>query len=86
MSSFGKYFYEQIGKKVRQYRIIRGLTQEQLSDILGLNDKYIGHIERCERHISVKTLTQVIDFFQVQPKEFFTFDTPFHWENCHKNR
>ena len=73
MSSFEQYFYKKVGQKIKQYREERKLTQEQLSEILGLNYKYIGHIERCERKISTKILIKVMEFFQVQPKDFFNF-------------
>ncbi len=79
MSSFDKYFYKEIGIKIRKYRKEKGLTQEQLSEILGLNYKYIGHIERCERYVSVKVLIQIINYFQVQPSEFFSFNTQYIW-------
>lgn len=74
MSSFERYFYFNIGKKIRYYREGSGLTQEQLSQILGVNEKYIGHIERCERFVSTKMLIKIMEFFKVQPFEFFNFD------------
>lgn len=72
-SSFKQYFYKQIGQKIRLYRKARNLTQEQLSEILGLNYKYIGHVERCERKISIKVLIKIMEFFQIQPRDFFNF-------------
>lgn len=73
MSTFEQNFYKQVGEKVRQYRLAQGLTQEKLSEILGLNYKYIGHVERCERKISTKVLIQIMEFFQIRPKDFFNF-------------
>lgn len=80
MSSFEKYYYEQVGAKIRKYRISLGLTQERLSEILGLNSKYIGHVERCERKVSTKVLIKIIDFFQIQPEEFFSFTPNYIWD------
>lgn len=80
MLSFDQYFYEQIGRQVRKYREQNKLTQEKLSELLGLNDKYIGHIERCERKISVQVLIQIMAFFKIQPDEFFSFDNRFDWK------
>lgn len=74
MSSFEDYFYKNIGKKIRFYREKEGLTQEQLSEMLGLNIKYIGHIERCERYISNKTLVRLMEMWKLQPEEFYKFD------------
>lgn len=74
MSSFEKYYYENIGKKVRYYRLKANYTQEKLSELLGLNEKYIGHIERSERFISNKVLVKLLKIFKIQPQEFFDFD------------
>ncbi len=74
MSSFESYFYKNIREKIRFYRVKNGLTQEKLSEILDMNPKYIGHIERCERVISTKSLIKLIEFFELQPEEFFNFE------------
>ena len=78
MSSFSDY-YKNIACKIRKYRTELGYTQEQLSEILGKNLKYIGHIERCERKISTTKLIELIDFFKVQPVDFYSFDEKFNW-------
>lgn len=79
MSSFEDYFYKEIGNKIRHYRKLNGLTQEKLSELLDLNDKYIGHIERGERKISIQKLIHLIEFFHINPKDFFTFNKPYTW-------
>ena len=61
MSSFEDYFYKNIAKQVRKYRLERGYTQEKLSEILSKNLKYIGHIERCERKISNTMLIKLLE-------------------------
>ena len=74
MSNFEEYFYSNIGKKIRLYREQNGYTQEKLSEILDLNNKYIGHVERCERYISLKTVIKLLELWNIQPEEFFKFD------------
>lgn len=71
--------YQNIGKQVKKYRLAFGYSQEELSELLQKNLKYIGHIERCERKISNKILAQLLDLFKVQTKEFFNFDKDFNW-------
>lgn len=44
MSSFEEYYYRNIGKQIRKYRVERNISQEQLSEMLYKNLKYIGHI------------------------------------------
>lgn len=80
MSSFEQYYYKNIGYTVRDYRIQKGLTQEQLSELLGCNLKYIGHIERCERKISNKMLIKFMDYFNIQPQNFFRFKEIYTWD------
>lgn len=80
MSCFEKYFYVHIGNKLRKYRLDNNLTQEELAELLGLNLKYIGHIERQERKISLKVLLKIIQFFKIQPEDFFKFDNKYNWK------
>ena len=37
--------YRQIGLKIAYYRKLRGLTQEELAEQVGLTPAYIGHLE-----------------------------------------
>jgi|InofroStandDraft_1065614.scaffolds.fasta_scaffold00063_14 transcriptional regulator with XRE-family HTH domain len=78
-SSFESYFYYNIGKKIRYYREQSGLTQEMLSEKLGVNEKYIGHVERCERFISTKMLVRLMEFWQLQPSDFYNFDEVYNY-------
>lgn len=79
MSSFTKYYCINVGRKIKQYRIMSGYTQEQLSEKLGMNLKYIGHIERFERTISTKNLIKLLEIFKIQPHDFFKFDEKYRW-------
>ena len=36
---------EFIGKKIRQYRILRKMSQAELSEIIGMSDKHLGRLE-----------------------------------------
>lgn len=80
MSSFENYFYENIAKKVKKYRLEHGLTQEELSEMLSKNIKYIGHIERCERQISNKAIIEFLDLLKIQPSEFYSFPNNYNWK------
>ncbi|OPH53002.1 hypothetical protein BC351_32615 [Paenibacillus ferrarius] len=52
MSKLSKH----VGVKVRSSRKNRGLTQEQLGELVELPQSYIGGIERGEKNISLETL------------------------------
>ena len=48
--------YEKIGRRIRKLRLMRELTQEQLSRKAGISLSFLGHIERSTRKLSVETL------------------------------
>ena len=43
MKSIYSEQYRQIGLKIAYYRKLRGLTQEELAEQVGLTPAYIGH-------------------------------------------
>lgn len=79
MTNFEDYFYRNIAKQVKKYRLERGYTQEQLSEMLSKNLKYIGHIERCERKISNIVIIKLLDILKIQLSEFYSFDELYKW-------
>jgi transcriptional regulator with XRE-family HTH domain len=71
MSSIKEQTYRTIGKNVRKYRKLSNISQEKLSEILDVNSKFIGHVERFERFISLKKLIEIAEYFNVPVKNFF---------------
>lgn len=71
MSSIQEETYRTIGKNVKKYRLASNLSQEKLSEILNANSKFIGHVERFERYISLKKIIELAEYFNVQVKTFF---------------
>jgi len=60
-----------IGDKIRQFRIIKNVSQEKLGNVLGLNKQTISRIEKGIRRVSYAELTKIADFFK-EPIEVFT--------------
>jgi transcriptional regulator with XRE-family HTH domain len=46
-----------LADNIRSFRRKRGLSQEQLADMCGYHRTYIGSVERCERNVSLSTLS-----------------------------
>lgn len=80
MSSFEEYYYKNIAIRLRVFRKMNNLSQEKLSELIGKNMKYIGHIERCERKVSNTILAKILEMLKVQPSEFFQFDEIYEWK------
>jgi len=64
---------KQIGRKVRQTRLKKGMSQEKLALEAGLNRAYIGYIERGERNPSTETLSKIAKALKVKLYEIFRF-------------
>ena len=51
--------YIAIGDRIRKYRELSRMTQEQLSESCSLSTGYIGHLERGTRSPSLETLVKI---------------------------
>ncbi len=65
-----------IGKRIRDLRKQRGLSQEGLGWKAELHFTYIGAVERGERNCSIITLEKIAKGLGINIKDFF--DIPFH--------
>ena len=66
-----KAVYVKIGKNIRKYRLLKGLSQERLSEIISENDKFVGHVERAERTPSLKKLIRIAQILGTDIKNLF---------------
>lgn len=71
---FEREIYRNIGKNIKKYRLQKGLSQERLSDLLDANSKFIGHVERVERFISLKKLISISKILEVPLKTLVDTD------------
>lgn len=55
----------QIGKNIRKYRQLKGLTIEELAEKLGTETNYLGQCERGVRRFSLDKLVDLIGYFGV---------------------
>lgn len=51
--------FKDIGKRIRQIRLQRDLTQEELGERANLHYSYIGQVERGDKIPSLKTLSKI---------------------------
>lgn len=61
------------GKRVRQLREQKGISQEQLGFDVGLHRTYIGQIERAEKNITLKNIEKIAKQLDVNISELMDF-------------
>ena len=68
--------YLQLGLKISYFRKLRGLTQEQLAEKVGLSAAFIGHVEapNIQKAISMDTLFDIADALDIPAYKFLQFD------------
>lgn len=63
-----------IGKKIRELRKKRGLTQEKLSEVADIDYKYIQRLEgKNPPALKVDTIDKLAKALKVKPAELLTF-------------
>ena len=71
-----KEYYKMLGLKVAYYRKLRGLTQEALAEMMGVDTSFIGQIEAPNicKAISLDTLFRISAALDTPPYKFLRFD------------
>lgn len=62
---------KQIGKRIKEIRLCKNLSQEECALNCELNRTYFGSVERGERNISIINLNKICNSFGISLKEFF---------------
>ena len=57
--------YPSIGKKIREYRKERGLTQDELAEKVNLSPNHMGAIESAEKTLTLATLINIANALDV---------------------
>ena len=55
------------GKRVRELREARDISQEGLADIAGVHRTYMGTVERGETNISLENIVKIAHALKVPP-------------------
>ena len=72
MSSVSKSDIDKIfGKILKKFRLKAGLTQEQLSERLGISLKYISRIENGNNGVKTQTLIRYINILGITPNTLY---------------
>lgn len=69
-----KLILVKFGKRIRELRKGRELSQKQLSELTGFHRNYIGMIERGERNPSLENIAVFANAFDMSLSELFIFE------------
>ena len=64
-----------IGSKIKELRVVKGLTQEELADRAELSKGFISQVERDLTSPSIATLSDILQCLGVSVAEFFAEDS-----------
>ena len=54
-----KQILQQFGKRVREERLKKGISQERLGQLAKVHRTYIGMIERAEKNITLENIEKI---------------------------
>ncbi len=57
-----------VGRNPRAYRERRGLSQEDLAELVGVHRTYLGSVERGERNLTLKTVERIAESLNLDPR------------------
>lgn len=62
------------GKRVKKFRLLKKLSQEELAEKMNIAVNNVGKIERGESFVTSVTLEKLINILDVKAKDLFEFD------------
>ena len=62
-----------LGQRVRELRKLKGISQEELAFIAGLDRTYIASVEKGKRNISIVNISKLAEALNVTLKVLFNF-------------
>jgi len=64
---------ELLGERIRELRKIRGLTQEQLAELVDVEQKHVSRLELGKSFPTIERLEKIAVALNVQLRDFFEF-------------
>lgn len=77
---------ELLGKRVRELRKMRKLTQERLAELAGVDISYLGNIERGTENPTVATLEKLADVLSTKAHQILNFEHALQGEKALRRR
>ncbi len=61
-----------IGENIKKYRVLRGITQHELAEIIGLTEKQISKIETGIHYPKFENFVKILDALNISMRDFDT--------------
>ncbi len=65
---------KRLGKNIKRYRLMAGITQEQLAELINVHQTFIAKIEIGQSSPSIKTLYAITRKLNIKLSKIFDFD------------
>ncbi len=62
-----------LGKRIQEIRRSQNITQEYLSELIGIETVSLSNIERGKYYPTSENLNKIIDILKVEPEDLFSF-------------
>ena len=60
-----KNLFQTLGRRIKEERKKRGLTQERLAELTGISNNFISYIESGRKTASLKTIKKIADALEI---------------------
>ena len=64
----------QVGERIREIRLAKGISQEALAHEIGLHRTYVGSLERGERNPSLQVVSRLARLLEVSTDQLLAVD------------
>lgn len=68
-----KIYQKKLGKNIKFIRKNKGLSQENLAELINKSRNYVGMVERAEVNVPISVIFDIAKKLKTHPKEFFDF-------------
>ena len=63
---------KELGRKIKQYRVSMGYTQDKLSEMIDISQKALSSIEVGENFVSAETLDKLLSALEITAQDLFS--------------
>ncbi len=60
-----------LGKRIKQYRILKGYSQEKFAELLNISQRTLSGIECGSNFLSSQTLDKIFEVLNIAPDDLF---------------